>query len=192
MKERELMDAPRLERALQDMAREVVQGDEDPARLVLVGVRTRGVPLARRLARLIGEAAAHDSPPVGALDITLYRDDLTTIAAHPVVQGTDIPCSIDGRRVLLVDDVLYTGRTVRAALDELVDFGRPSRVELAVLVDRGHRELPIHADYVGLEVATAREQIVHVQLREVEGHDRVLLVGEEAPRRASRKAASRR
>jgi pyrimidine operon attenuation protein/uracil phosphoribosyltransferase len=192
MKERELMDAPRLERALQNMAREVVQGDEDAASLVLVGVRTRGVPLARRLARLIGEAAGHDAPPVGALDITLYRDDLTTIAAHPVVQGTDIPCSIDGRRVLLVDDVLYTGRTVRAALDELVDFGRPSRVELAVLVDRGHRELPIHADYVGLEVATAREQIVHVQLREVEGHDRVLLVGEEAPRRASRKAASRR
>jgi pyrimidine operon attenuation protein/uracil phosphoribosyltransferase len=179
MKERALMDGPRLERTLQRLAREVVQRG-DVSRLVLVGVRTRGVPLARRLARLIG-AASKTEPPVGALDITLYRDDLTTIAAHPVVQGTDIPCSIDGRRVLLVDDVLYTGRTVRAALDELVDFGRPARVELAVLVDRGHRELPIAGDYVGLTVQTAREQIVQVQLREEDGSDRVLLVDHEAP-----------
>ena len=173
------MDGPRLTRALQRMARDVVERG-DVSRLVLVGVRTRGVPLARRLARLIGEAARTE-PPVGALDITLYRDDLTTIAAHPVVQGTDIPCSIDGRRVLLVDDVLYTGRTVRAALDELVDFGRPARVELAVLVDRGHRELPIAGDYVGLAVETARDQIVQVQLRETDGSDRVLLVDREAP-----------
>jgi pyrimidine operon attenuation protein / uracil phosphoribosyltransferase len=174
------MDGPRLERALQRMARDVIQRG-DVSRLVLVGVRTRGVPLARRLARLIGKASRTE-PPVGALDITLYRDDLTTIAAHPVVQGTDIPCSIDGRRVLLVDDVLYTGRTVRAALDELVDFGRPARVELAVLVDRGHRELPIAGDYVGLEVQTARDQIVQVQLREEDGSDRVLLVDREAPK----------
>jgi len=122
-----------------------------------------------------------EDPPVGALDITLYRDDLTTIAAQPVIQGTDIPCSIDGRRVLLVDDVLFTGRTVRAALDELVDFGRPARIELAVLVDRGHRELPIRADYVGQEVATTRPQIVQVQLREEDGRDRVLLVDREPP-----------
>jgi pyrimidine operon attenuation protein/uracil phosphoribosyltransferase len=180
MKARELMDAPRLERTLERMAREALKGRKDVSSLVLVGVRSRGVPLARRLARLIGEASRVE-PPVGALDITLYRDDLTTIAAHPVVQGTDIPCSIDGRRVLLVDDVLYTGRTVRAALDELVDFGRPARVELAVLVDRGHRELPISADYVGLTVATAREQIVHVQLREEDGRDRVLLADREQP-----------
>jgi pyrimidine operon attenuation protein/uracil phosphoribosyltransferase len=200
MKERALMDGPRLDRALRRMAREVVQRG-DVSRLVLVGVRTRGVPLARRLARLIGEITREspEEPPVGALDITLYRDDLTTIAAHPVVQGTDIPCSIDGRRVLLVDDVLYTGRTVRAALDELVDFGRPARVELAVLVDRGHRELPIAGDYVGLTVETARDQIVQVQLREEDGGDRVLLVGREAPKAplpavkgARRKAARRR
>jgi pyrimidine operon attenuation protein/uracil phosphoribosyltransferase len=180
MKARELMDAPRLERALQRMARAVVGRGKDAPPLVLVGVRTRGVPLARRLARLIA-GAARVEPPVGALDITLYRDDLTAIAAHPVVQGTDIPCSIDGRRVLLVDDVLYTGRTVRAALDELVDFGRPARVELAVLIDRGHRELPISADYVGLQVATDRDQIVHVQLREADGRDRVLLADREPP-----------
>ncbi|HET8646106.1 MAG TPA: bifunctional pyr operon transcriptional regulator/uracil phosphoribosyltransferase PyrR [Vicinamibacteria bacterium] len=180
MKDRELMDAQRLERTLARMAHQVVEHDADVSRLVLVGVRTRGVPLARRLARLIGRAPAGE-PPVGALDITLYRDDLTTIAAHPVIHGTDIPCSIDGRRVLLVDDVLFTGRTVRAALDELVDFGRPARIELAVLVDRGHRELPIRADYVGQQVATTREQIVQVQLREQDGHDRVLLVEREQP-----------
>jgi pyrimidine operon attenuation protein/uracil phosphoribosyltransferase len=172
---RELMDAQRLERTLVRMAHQVTEKDADVARLVLVGIRTRGVPLARRLAGLIG-AAARVEPPVGALDITLYRDDLTTVAAQPVIQGTDIPCSIDGRRVVLVDDVLYTGRTVRAALDELVDFGRPSRIELAVLVDRGHRELPISADYVGQAVSTTRDQIVQVELREEDGGDRVRLM----------------
>jgi pyrimidine operon attenuation protein/uracil phosphoribosyltransferase len=180
MKDRELMDAQRLERTLARMAHQVVEHEADSSRLVLVGVRRRGVPLARRLARLIAEGTRAE-PPVGALDITLYRDDLTTIAAQPVIHGTDIPCSIDGRRVVLVDDVLFTGRTVRAALDELVDFGRPARIELAVLVDRGHRELPIRADYVGQQVSTTREQIVQVQLRELDGQDRVLLVERERP-----------
>jgi pyrimidine operon attenuation protein / uracil phosphoribosyltransferase len=180
MKERELMDAQRLARTLSRMAQEVMEHDPDVSRLVLVGVRTRGVPLARRLARLIGETAPLE-PPVGALDITLYRDDLTTISAHPVIHGTDIPCSIDARRVVVVDDVLFTGRTVRAALDELIDFGRPARIELAVLVDRGHRELPISADYVGLKVTTARDQIVQVQLREQDGRDLVLLADREQP-----------
>jgi pyrimidine operon attenuation protein / uracil phosphoribosyltransferase len=180
MKERELMDAKRLERTLSRMAQEVTEHEADVSRLVLVGVRRRGVPLARRLARLIGEAARVE-PPVGALDITLYRDDLTAVAAQPVIHGTDIPCSIDGRRVVLVDDVLFTGRTVRAALDELIDFGRPARIELAVLVDRGHRELPIRADYVGEQVSTAREQIVQVELREQDGRDRVMLVNREQP-----------
>jgi pyrimidine operon attenuation protein/uracil phosphoribosyltransferase len=180
VKDRELMDAQRLERTLARMAHQVVEHDADVSRLVLVGVRTRGVPLARRLARLIGQGA-RAAPPVGALDITLYRDDLTTIAAHPVIHGTDIPVSIDARRVLLVDDVLFTGRTVRAALDELVDFGRPARIELAVLVDRGHRELPIRADYVGQQVQTSRDQIVQVQLREQDGRDRVMLVEREQP-----------
>ena len=113
---------------------------------------------------------------MGALDITLYRDDLTTIAPHPVLKGTDIPVSIDGRMVVLVDDVLYTGRTVRAALDELIDFGRPARIELAVLVDRGHRELPIRADYVGKTLTTTRDEIVQVMLREEDGADRVVLL----------------
>jgi pyrimidine operon attenuation protein/uracil phosphoribosyltransferase len=113
---------------------------------------------------------------VGALDITLYRDDLTTIAPHPVLKGTDIPCSIDGRIVVLVDDVLFTGRTVRAALDELVDFGRPARIELAVLIDRGHRELPIRADYAGKTLTTSRGEIVQVLLKEEDEEDRVVLL----------------
>jgi pyrimidine operon attenuation protein/uracil phosphoribosyltransferase len=139
-----------------------------------VGVRTRGVPLARRLAAVLGQAAGVE-PPVGALDITLYRDDLTTVGPQPVLKGTDIPTSIDGRTVVLVDDVLFTGRTVRAALDELIDFGRPARIELAVLVDRGHRELPIRADYAGRTITTTREEIVQVLLREEDGEDRVVL-----------------
>jgi pyrimidine operon attenuation protein/uracil phosphoribosyltransferase len=169
------MDAPRLTRTLARMAHEMAERHPDISRAVLVGVRTRGVPLAQRLARMIG-AAAGEAPVVGALDITLYRDDLTMIAAHPVLKGTDIPVSIDGRVVVLVDDVLYTGRTARAALDELIDFGRPSRIELAVLVDRGHRELPIRADYAGKTLTTTRNEIVQVMLSEEDGSDRVLLL----------------
>jgi pyrimidine operon attenuation protein/uracil phosphoribosyltransferase len=170
-----LMDGERLSRTLARMAHEIVERRPDMKRLVLVGVRTRGVPLARRLAALV-KAAAGAAPAVGALDITLYRDDLTTIAAHPVMKGTEIPFSIDDRTVVLTDDVLYTGRTVRAALDELIDFGRPARIELAVLVDRGHRELPIRADYVGKTITTARDEIVQVMLKEEDGEDRVLLL----------------
>ena len=145
----ELMDADRLSRTLSRMAHEILERHPDLRHTVLVGVRTRGVPLARRLAARMKQASGFE-PPVGALDITLYRDDLTTRAASRACsKGTDIPTSIDGRTVVLVDDVLFTGRTVRAALDELIDFGRPARIELAVLVDRGHRELPIHADYAG-------------------------------------------
>ena len=171
----ELMDAERLRRTLLRMAHEIVEKQPDVRATVLVGVRTRGVPLAQRLAKMIGEAEGV-TPPVGALDITLYRDDLTTIAAHPVIQGTDIPVSIDGRTVVLVDDVLYTGRTVRAALDELIDFGRPDRIRLAVLVDRGHRELPIRPDYVGKNLPTARAERVNVQLSEVDDVDRIVLL----------------
>ena len=171
---RELMDAERLARALARMAHEIVERPRDAEGLVLVGVRTRGVPLARRLARLVAEAGA-PPPPVGALDITLYRDDLTTVAPQPVLRGTDIPGSIDGRTVVLVDDVLYTGRTVRAALDEIIDFGRPARVKLAVLVDRGHRELPIRPDYVGKNLPTSRRERVAVLLREHDGEDRVVI-----------------
>jgi pyrimidine operon attenuation protein/uracil phosphoribosyltransferase len=174
----ELMDRERLGRTLARMAHEIAERHKHPARLALVGVRSRGVPLARRLCRLI-EKASGEAPELGVLDITLYRDDLTTIAAHPVVKGTDIPFSIDGRTVVLVDDVLYTGRTVRAALDGLIDLGRPARIELAVLVDRGHRELPVRPDYVGRTVPTTPDQNVRVMLLEEDGEDRVVL--ESAP-----------
>jgi len=171
---RELMDAERLSRALARIAHQIVERRRDAEGLVLVGVRTRGVPLARRLARLVAEAGA-PPPPVGALDITLYRDDLTTVAPQPVLRGTEIPGSIDGRTVVLVDDVLYTGRTVRAALDEIIDFGRPARIKLAVLIDRGHRELPIRPDYVGKNLPTSRRESVAVRLREHDGEDRVVI-----------------
>jgi pyrimidine operon attenuation protein / uracil phosphoribosyltransferase len=180
----ELMDAGRLARTLSRMAAEILERHPDMSGTVLVGVRTRGVPLARRLAANLREAAGVE-PPVGALDITLYRDDLTTIGPQPVLKGTDIPTSIDGRTVVLVDDVLFTGRTVRAALDELIDFGRPARIELAVLVDRGHRELPIHADYAGRTLTTTREEAVQVRLREEDGDDRVVLL-ERTTRAAAR------
>jgi pyrimidine operon attenuation protein/uracil phosphoribosyltransferase len=177
----ELMDTGRLGRTLSRMAAEVLERHPDLTNTVLVGIRTRGVPLARRLADELGRVAGTAPPRVGALDITLYRDDLTTIAPHPVLKGTDIPASIDGRTVVLVDDVLYTGRTVRAALDELIDFGRPARIELAVLVDRGHRELPVRADYVGRTITTTRSETVQVLLAEEDGQDRVVLLERAAP-----------
>jgi pyrimidine operon attenuation protein/uracil phosphoribosyltransferase len=179
----ELMDADRLARTLARMAHEILERHPDMSQVALVGVRTRGVPLARRLARTIKKAAGVE-PAVGALDITLYRDDLTTIAPHPVLKGTDIPTSIDDRTVILVDDVLYTGRTVRAALDELIDFGRPARIKLAVVIDRGHRELPIRADFVGRTLTTSRDEVVQVLVREEDGEDRVVLLERAQPRRA--------
>ena len=184
----ELMDAARMARTLSRIAHEIVERHPDMKGVALVGVRSRGVPLARRLARLLGQATG--APPVvGALDITLYRDDFTTIAAQPVTKGTDIPFSIDGRTVVLVDDVLFTGRTVRAALDQIIDFGRPARIELAVLVDRGHRELPIRADYAGKTLTTARDEVVQVMLAEEDGRDAVMLLErgrEPAPKSAAR------
>jgi pyrimidine operon attenuation protein/uracil phosphoribosyltransferase len=177
----ELMDAARFARTLDRMAHEIVERHQDLAGAVLVGVRSRGVPLAIRLARLVKQASGVDLP-VGALDISLYRDDFTTIAPQPVTKGTDIPFSIDGRSVIIVDDVLFTGRTVRAALDQLIDFGRPARIELAVLVDRGHRELPIRADYVGKTVMTSLAQTVQVRLREQDGEDGVDLAERALPK----------
>jgi len=162
-------------RTLSRIAHEILERHGDKGALALVGVRSRGVPLARRLARLIGEASGRE-PAVGALDIALYRDDFTSLAAQPITKGTDILFSIDDLTVVLVDDVLFTGRTVRAALDQLIDFGRPARIELAVLVDRGHRELPIRADYVGRVLPTAREEAVQVLVREEDGKDEVLLL----------------
>jgi pyrimidine operon attenuation protein/uracil phosphoribosyltransferase len=169
-----LMDAGRMARTLSRIAHEILERHPDVRRLALVGVRSRGVPLARRLAQLI-EATAGARPATGALDIALYRDDFTSLAAQPITKGTDILFSIDGLTVVLVDDVLFTGRTVRAALDQLIDFGRPARIELAVLVDRGHRELPIRADYVGRVLSTSRDEAVQVLVREEDGRDEILL-----------------
>lgn len=154
-----------LGRALTRIAHEILERNQGTAGLALVGIRRRGVPLAQRLAERI-ERIEGVRVPVGSLDITLYRDDLTTLAEQPVVGATEIPFDLNGRHVVLVDDVLFTGRTVRAALDALVDLGRPASIQLAVLIDRGHRELPIRADYVGKNVPTAKRERVEVHLRE--------------------------
>jgi pyrimidine operon attenuation protein/uracil phosphoribosyltransferase len=172
------MDGDRMSRSLARIAHEIVERNRGVEELALVGIRTRGVPLARRLARNIKDISGHDVP-TGALDITLYRDDLMrhAVGAQPVVRSTDIPFSIDDRRILLVDDVLYTGRTIRAALDALVEFGRPKSIQLVVLVDRGHRELPIKADYVGKNLPTSPSESVQVHLSEVDGSDEVEIQG---------------
>lgn len=175
------MDAERVSRTLMRIAHEIVERTREFDELALVGIRARGVPLARRLAQNIASIAAHEIP-TGALDITLYRDDLMrhTVGPQPVVRKTEIPFSIDDRRILLVDDVLYTGRTVRAALDALIDFGRPRSIQLVVLVDRGHRELPIKADYVGKNLPTSARESVQVRLAEVDGRDEVTVEEEVA------------
>ena len=173
-----VMDADRIGRTLTRIAHEIVERNKGVEHIALVGVRTRGVHIARRLARSLREITGEDVP-TGALDITLYRDDLMrhAVGPQPLVRRTEIPFSIDDRRILLVDDVLYTGRTVRAALDALIDFGRPAAIQLIVLVDRGHRELPIKADYVGKNVPTSRSESVQVRLQEADGADEVVLEG---------------
>src|SRR5512143_434749 len=182
-----LMDASRMARTLARVAHEILERHPDVKSLALVGIRSRGVPLARRLARLVAEAAGTE-PAVGALDIALYRDDFTSLAAQPITKGSDILFSIEGRTIVLVDDVLFTGRTVRAAIDQLIDFGRPARIELAVLVDRGGRELPIRADYVGRSLTTSRDEQVQVWVREEDGKDEVVLMRKAAPARAATRA----
>lgn len=169
-----VLDSDRMQRTLARIAHEIVERNRGVHEVAFVGIRRRGVPLARRLAAQVGEIVGFEVP-IGALDITLYRDDLMrhSIGAQPVVGSTDIKFSIDNRRILLVDDVLYTGRTIRAALDALLEFGRPKSIQLVVLVDRGHRELPIKADYVGKNVPTSLTQSVQVHLTEVDGRDEV-------------------
>ncbi len=172
MSGRQIMTADEIRRAVIRISHEIVEKQAGTDGLALVGIQRRGVPIARRLAEAIRE---HEGAtiPVGALDITFYRDDLSLIAASPIVKGTDLPFDLNGVTVVLVDDVLYSGRTVRAALDALSDLGRPRVVRLAVLVDRGHRELPIRADHVGKNVPTSREEIVKVHLHEVDGIEEV-------------------
>src|SRR5690242_15226392 len=169
-----VMDADRIARTLTRIAHEIVERNKGVDEVALIGVRTRGVYIARRIARTLKEITGVDVP-TGALDITLYRDDLMrhAVGPQPVVRSTEIPFSIDDKKILLVDDVLYTGRTIRAALDALIDFGRPKSIQLVVLVDRGHRELPIKPDYVGKNLPTALSQSVQVHLQEVDGRDEV-------------------
>ena len=172
MSGRQIMTADEIRRATIRLSHEIVEKQAGTDGLVLIGIQRRGVPLARRIAAAIAEHEGVDIP-VGALDITFYRDDLSMVAQQPVVKGTELPTAIDGKTIVLVDDVLYTGRTIRAAMDALVDFGRPQAIRLAVLVDRGHRELPIRADHVGKNVPTSREELVRVHLEEIDGEDGV-------------------
>ena len=169
-----IMDAEKIDRCLTRIAHEIIERNKGVKDLVVVGIRTRGVHLAERLAEKIG-AIEGKKILLGILDITLYRDDLTAIGPQPVVHSTDLPFQMTDKKVILVDDVLYTGRTIRAALDSLIDFGRPKFIQLAVLIDRGHRELPIRADYVGKNLPTSHEEIVEVNLQEVDGVDSVVI-----------------
>jgi pyrimidine operon attenuation protein/uracil phosphoribosyltransferase len=178
------MDRAAIDRALNRITHEILERNSDPGELALVGIRSRGVPLAERLRQRIAAVEGREVP-VGILDITLYRDDLTSIGPHAVLKETRIAFPIDGRRIVLVDDVLYTGRTIRAALDGLVDFGRPRSIQLVVLIDRGLRELPIHADYIGRTVTTRQDQMVAVHLLEIDGKDEVILE-RRAPQREAR------
>ncbi|HLK11553.1 MAG TPA: bifunctional pyr operon transcriptional regulator/uracil phosphoribosyltransferase PyrR [Candidatus Binatia bacterium] len=171
------MDAQAIHRALVRIAHEILERNKGTQGLALVGVRSRGVHLAQRIRQALHEIEGGAPVPFGVVDITLYRDDLDRGLQNPEVKGTDIPFAVDGARILLVDDVLFTGRTVRAAMDALVDFGRPQSIQLAVLIDRGHRELPVRADYVGKNLPTARGEQVHVRLDEVDGVDEVVIEG---------------
>jgi pyrimidine operon attenuation protein/uracil phosphoribosyltransferase len=171
----EIMDAAAMRRALVRIAHEVIETNKGVQNVALVGIRRRGVPLAKRLAEHIAQIEGKQCP-VGVLDITLYRDDLTTIAHQPVVHKTEIPFDVTDKTIILVDDVLYTGRTARAALDALIDHGRPQRIQLAVLVDRGHRELPIRADFVGKNVPTSKQEVVSVRIGEIDGEEHVLIL----------------
>jgi pyrimidine operon attenuation protein/uracil phosphoribosyltransferase len=169
-----IMDSARINRALSRLASEIVEENQGAENLYLVGIRRRGVPLAETLVKKIEELEGI-KPIFGIIDITLYRDDLSTVGANPIVNRTELDVSIENKNIVLVDDVLYTGRTIRAALDQLMDFGRPNKVQLAVLVDRGkeHRELPIHADYVGKTVPTSSSEIIKVMLKEFDDQEAV-------------------
>ena len=169
------MAAAEIDRTLSRLAHELVERNRGTAGLCLIGIRRRGIPLSQRLARAV-QAIDGSVLPLGTLDITLYRDDLSMVAAQPVVHSTDISFAVDDKVIVLVDDVLYTGRTIRAAMNGLFDLGRPKRIELCVLIDRGHRELPIEATYVGRNVQTSDMEIIEVRLNEIDQEERVMLV----------------
>jgi pyrimidine operon attenuation protein/uracil phosphoribosyltransferase len=175
MPEKKIMSEQEITRALTRLAHEVMERNKRARGLLFVGLRTRGGPLAQRIAAAIKEFGQEDIP-VGALDISLYRDDLSSLGAKTVLQPSDIPTDIEGKRVILVDDVLYTGRSTRAAMDAIVDFGRPERIQLLVLIDRGHRELPIRPDYVGKNMPSSRKERVQVRLKEIDGRDEVVVI----------------
>ena len=174
IKKTSIMDADGIRRALIRIAHEITEKNRGVENVALVGIRTRGVPLAARIAEEI-QKIEHAEVPVGSLDITLYRDDLTTMGYNPVIHGTEIDFDVTGKHIVLVDDVLYTGRTIRAALDAIIDMGRPNSIQLAVLIDRGHRELPIRADYAGKNVPTSRRETIEVALQEEGKEDEVIL-----------------
>lgn len=174
VKKNVIMDSEAIRRALVRIAHEIIEKNKGAEDVVIVGIRTRGVPLAQRIAAEIN-AIENCEMTVGMLDITLYRDDLSTLGYNPAVHGTDINFDLSGKHVVLVDDVLYTGRTIRAALDAVIDMGRPKTIQLAVLVDRGHKELPIRADYVGKNVPTSQKETIEVVLNEIDGTDEVYI-----------------
>ena len=171
----QILDENGIRRSLTRIAHEIVEKNKGINDIILVGIRRRGVPIAERLAVLIREIEGIQTP-IGKLDITLYRDDLTALGDQPIVHGTDIPGDIAGKKIILVDDVLFTGRTIRAAMDAIVDMGRPQSIQLAVLIDRGHRELPIRADYIGKNVPTSKKEVIHVKLREIDYEDSVVIM----------------
>jgi pyrimidine operon attenuation protein/uracil phosphoribosyltransferase len=171
----QLMTATEIERTVGRLAHEIVEKSGGKANLALIGIRRRGVPLANRIAQAMRAIDGVDVP-VGTLDITLYRDDLSKVAAQPVLQSSDIPFPVDDKDLVLIDDVLYTGRTIRAAMNGLFDLGRPKRVRLCVLIDRGHRELPVEASFIGRTVQTSDTEIIEVRLNEIDKEERVLLV----------------
>ena len=169
-----IMDETALDRALKRIAHEIVEKNKGTDNLALIGIHRRGVPIAKRIAAYINDFEG-EAVEVGTLDITFYRDDLSLLADHPVIKGTDIAFDINKKTVVLCDDVLYTGRTARAALDALMDLGRPNYIQLAVIVDRGHRELPIRADYVGKNIPTSKSEVIGVHVKEIDGFDNVVI-----------------
>lgn len=163
-----IMDRTAIHRAINRIAHEIIERNKGIEDIVLIGIQRRGVPLARKIAKMINEFEG-TLPPVGILDITFYRDDLSLLDEHPIINGTNIDFSLNNKKVILVDDVLFTGRTVRAAMNAIIDIGRPKMIQLAILIDRGHRELPIRADYIGKNVPTAMNEVVNVNLEEIDG-----------------------